>query len=270
MDRLEIRNLEVFARHGVHGAEKTLGQKFLVSIAMLMDLHGAGSSDELGATADYAAVCDMAVAIMRENSYSLIEACAESVASGVLGNFQLVREVTVEITKPHAPIRHPLGHVAASVSRRREDAYIGIGSNIGDRAANLDGAVSALSALPHLKVKKVSAYRETKAVGPVPQPDYLNAVVMAEATCPCEALMEKLLALEIRLGRERPGAAMGPRTIDLDLLLFGDAVTDSQFVTLPHPRLHERLFVLEPLCELNPHLIHPLMKKRVSELRRSV
>ena len=267
MDKIIICRLEVISNHGVLDAEKILGQKFYVSAELALDLQKAGQADSIDDTINYAEVCDVVRQLMQEGTYNLIETCAEKIAMRLLDAYTSIKEITVKIEKPHAPIKHSFGHVAVLLSRKRETAYIGLGSNMGDRESNLSKAISAMSSQPGLKVIKSSNFYETKPVSDIPQDDYLNAVVMASTICSPERLMGILLQIELDLGRERPGLPLGPRVIDLDLLFYGNKITDSAFVTLPHPRLHERLFVLEPFCEVNPFFVHPIKGKRIFELR---
>jgi 2-amino-4-hydroxy-6-hydroxymethyldihydropteridine diphosphokinase len=137
-------------------------------------------------------------------------------------------------------------------------AFVGLGSNLGDREAALRGAVAALAAEPGIEVLSVSTLRETDPVGLTAQPRFLNGVAELETELPARELLERLLAVERRFGRVREGVpAQGPRTLDLDLLLYGDERIDEPGLTVPHPRLHERRFVLEPLAELAPGLVVP-------------
>jgi 2-amino-4-hydroxy-6-hydroxymethyldihydropteridine diphosphokinase len=137
-------------------------------------------------------------------------------------------------------------------------AFVGLGSNLGDREATLRGAVEALAAEPGIAVVAISALRETDPVGLTEQPRFLNGVVELETALPARELLERLLAVERRFGRVREGIPpQGPRTLDLDLLLYGDAVIDEPGLRVPHPRLHERRFVLEPLAGLAPALVVP-------------
>jgi 2-amino-4-hydroxy-6-hydroxymethyldihydropteridine diphosphokinase len=130
-------------------------------------------------------------------------------------------------------------------------AYIGVGSNLGDRETTIRAAIQALPG-----VAAVSALRETDPVGPVEQPTFLNGAVAVETELSPRELLDLLLAVERDLGRERR-ERWGPRTIDLDLLLYGDRVVDEPGLSIPHPRLHERRFALEPLAELDPGLEIP-------------
>jgi 2-amino-4-hydroxy-6-hydroxymethyldihydropteridine diphosphokinase len=135
--------------------------------------------------------------------------------------------------------------------------YIALGANLGDRRGNLERAVQRLAADGEIEVLAVSSLRETDPVGYVDQPRFLNGALVAETTLSARALLERLLAVERDLGRERTGPRFGPRTVDLDLLLYGDATIDEPGLTVPHPRLAERRFVLEPLAELEPGLVLP-------------
>ena len=145
-------------------------------------------------------------------------------------------------------------------------AFVALGSNLGDREATLLGAVDALAAEPGIEVVAVSRFRDTDPVGYVDQPSFLNGAAELETTLGARELLDRLLAVERRFGRSREGVpAQGPRTLDLDLLLFGDAEIDEPGLRVPHPRMHERGFVLEPLADLDPALEIP-GKGRVQEL----
>jgi 2-amino-4-hydroxy-6-hydroxymethyldihydropteridine diphosphokinase len=131
-------------------------------------------------------------------------------------------------------------------------AYVGLGANLGDREATIRRAVELLP-----DVVAVSTLIETDPVGYLVQPRFLNGVAALETELSPRELLEQLLEIERALGRTRDGPRYGPRTIDLDLLLYGDAEIDEPGLTVPHPRMHERRFVLEPLVELDPGLVVP-------------
>ena len=143
-------------------------------------------------------------------------------------------------------------------------AYVGLGSNLGDREATIRHALDLLG--ERVEVAAVSALRETEPWGYEDQPAFLNGAAVVETELTARELLDVLLAVERELGRERRGEPRyGPRTIDLDLLLYGDGIVAESGLVVPHPRLHERRFALEPLQELDPDLVVP-GRGRVSDL----
>jgi 2-amino-4-hydroxy-6-hydroxymethyldihydropteridine diphosphokinase len=137
-------------------------------------------------------------------------------------------------------------------------AFVGLGSNLGDPEALIRSALEVLAAEEGVEVVAVSSLRETDPVGYEDQPRFLNGAAELATQLPPQELLERLLAVERRLGRVRgEGPRFGPRMIDLDLLLYGDEIVEEPGLTLPHPRLHERRFALEPLAELDPALEVP-------------
>lgn len=142
-------------------------------------------------------------------------------------------------------------------------AYLSLGSNLGDRELRLRDAISRLEGVGH--VRSVSSFYETEPVEFTDQGWFLNCVVALETERSPAQLMEALLGIEKEMGRQRV-QKKGPRTIDIDIVLFGDAVLDSAALTIPHPAMHQRRFVLEPLVEIAPDARHPVLQKTVSEL----
>lgn len=145
-------------------------------------------------------------------------------------------------------------------------AYIALGSNLNDRQAHLQAALEQLRQVPGVRVVAVSRFWETEPVGgPPDQPRYLNAVCAVDTELPPQELHRELLRIETQQGRQR-GWANAPRTLDLDLLLYGEEILNTPELTIPHPRMHQRTFVLGPLAEIAPTLIHPVLKRSVVEL----
>ena len=149
--------------------------------------------------------------------------------------------------------------------RNHAKAYVSLGSNLGDRGGNLLLAVRGMMEAA-LCVTRLSSIYETEPVSEVEQTPFLNMVAeVGKPLPPAEQMMARLLRIEWLLGRTRD-VKDGPRTLDLDLLLYGEVQSHTEFLTLPHPRMHERRFVLEPLVEIAPRLVHPTLKRTASEL----
>ena len=143
--------------------------------------------------------------------------------------------------------------------------FIGIGSNEGDRLEHVSRAIQRLSHTPGMQVSRMATIYDTEPVGP-PQPEYLNTVIELDTALSPHQLLETLKLLERQLGRVPSTQRWGPRVIDLDILLYDDRVLNEPALIIPHPRLHERRFVLEPLAQLAPKLIHPVLKQTIAEL----
>jgi 2-amino-4-hydroxy-6-hydroxymethyldihydropteridine diphosphokinase len=146
----------------------------------------------------------------------------------------------------------------------KKTVYLSLGSNVGDRAANLEAAIRRLRDLG--KVRAVSSFYETEPKEVANQPWFLNCAAALETEMMPRRLLRSLMAIEQALGRRRL-QLKGPRTIDIDILLFGNSVVDTAELTIPHPALHERRFVLEPLSEIASEVRHPLLKQTIRELR---
>jgi 2-amino-4-hydroxy-6-hydroxymethyldihydropteridine diphosphokinase len=149
----------------------------------------------------------------------------------------------------------------------RKLVYLSLGSNVGDREANLREAISRLGAIG--RVQKVSSFYETEPVEFVAQPWFLNCAVALETEKMPKQFLSAILQIEQEMGRRRE-QKKGPRTIDIDILLFGSSVIDTKDLTIPHPAMHERRFVLEPLAEIAPEQRHPIFKRTARELREAL
>lgn len=146
-----------------------------------------------------------------------------------------------------------------------ERVFLGLGSNIGHRAANVKRACRLIDQIEGVRLVRTSSLIETKPVGHEDQPDFINGVVEIETTLPPRGLLTEIKRIEHEMGRVET-FRYGPRLIDIDILLFGDRIIDGPGLTIPHPRMHERLFVLGPLAEIAPEAVHPVLRKTILEL----
>ncbi|MBT1075306.1 2-amino-4-hydroxy-6-hydroxymethyldihydropteridine diphosphokinase [Geobacter grbiciae] len=150
----------------------------------------------------------------------------------------------------------------------KSNVFIALGSNQGDRELNLLRAVAEIGRLEQTRITALSGFYDTDPVGPVDQPNFLNAVLRLETALSPRRLLAELQRIETDVFRRVRDVPWGPRSMDLDILLYGDLILDEEGLVIPHPRLHERRFVLVPLAEIAPHQLHPRLGKRVDELLR--
>lgn len=265
MDKIKIKNLEVFARHGVFPEENRLGQKFLVSAVLYMDIRRAGQSDRLEDSADYGEAAHLIESYMKEHTFRLIERAAEGLAEELLLKLPLLEKVKVEIQKPWAPVGIPLESISVQLTRRWHTAYIALGSNMGDKKGYLDQAAEQLGRLKKCAVTKISPFYETPPYGMTEQDDFLNGCVELRTLLSPQELLSELHRMEQEAGRERV-VHWGPRTLDLDLLLYDDLVVETDDLCIPHVEMHKREFVLKPLHDIAPYKRHPVYGKTVREM----
>ena len=264
-DYIEIDNLIVFANHGVFSEEETMGQRFMISLKLYADICVAATTDEISHSINYGEVCEFVTDFTKTHRAKLIEKAAQDIAYALLDKYELLKKVEVQLKKPWAPIGLPLDNVLVNITRSKNIVYIGLGSNMGDKKAYLDFAIDEINKHPQCKVLSVSDYILTKPVGDVVQGDFLNACAKIETVLPPDALLAMLNRIEEQAGRERI-VHWGPRTLDLDILLYGDEVIDSEKLTIPHKEMAKRAFVLKPLTQIAPYAYHPVKRKYVCEL----
>lgn len=265
MDKIYIRDLEVYAYHGVNSEEKAMGQRFLISLELSLDLREAGKSDDLNSTINYAELCHLVEEEFKSSKCDLIERAAEALAEFILLKYEKVEKVKVQLKKPWAPIGKPLKYAAVEIERGWHRVYIALGSNLGDKKENIDKAINEINSLKTCHLIKISKFYETKPVGYLEQEDFLNCAIKIKTLLSPKELIKELLRIESELKRERI-IRWGPRTIDLDIIFYDDIITSSDDIIIPHPRMHERLFVLKPLCDIAPYIVHPIIGKRVITL----
>ncbi|MDR1808633.1 MAG: dihydropteroate synthase [Propionibacteriaceae bacterium] len=262
-DHITLTGVRALGRHGVLPSEQRDPQPFAVDLTA--ELAQSSSSDDLATTADYSQLSALIADEIANHSYQLIETLAEQIAARALAIPGLTA-VTVTVHKPQAPLAQEFADVAVTIRRelpvRARRAVFSLGSNLGDRAAALQFAVTGLATTPGVTLEAVSGVYETSPVGVADeQPDYLNAVAVARSTLPATALLDRALALEALAGRTRdtaPDAVQhGARTLDIDLVDVAGETCATPRLTLPHPRARRRAFVLVPWAELDPAVETP-------------
>ena len=269
MDQIIIENLKVFAHHGVYREENERGQNFYINAVLETDTRKAGILDELDLSTNYGEVCTFLNGFMNEHTYKLIETVAECAAEALLLRFPLIRSVTLEIRKPEAPIPLSFESVSVKITRAWCRVYLSCGSNMGDRKAHLDGAVEALKNDAKCRVLRVSDWIETAPYGGVEQDDFLNGAVMLETLYTPKMLLEKLHEIEEEHHRERK-VHWGPRTLDLDILLYEDCVMYTDDLKIPHVDMQNRYFVLKPLAQIAPYERHPLINQSIGQMYEAI
>lgn len=265
LDQISIRGLRVFAHHGVYEEETRLGQTFIVNATLYTSTRKGGMRDCLEDTISYADVCQFLTDYLQQNTWKLLEAAVEHTCRALLLRYPLLHKVTLQLEKPSAPIPLPFDSVSVCITRSWHRVFVAMGSNMGDKQGYLDGAVQAMRDDPCMRIKQISTYYVTEPYGDVEQDDFLNAAVELETLYAPDELLDVLHNLEAAAKRERL-IHWGPRTLDLDILLYDDLVQDACDLTIPHPDMHNRDFVLKPMAELAPHVVHPIMHKTMQQL----
>ncbi|MGB8450975.1 MAG: 2-amino-4-hydroxy-6-hydroxymethyldihydropteridine diphosphokinase [Anaerocolumna sp.] len=265
MDQIRITNLEVFCHHGVFKEENVLGQKFLVSVILYADLTQASGNDDLTKSVNYGEVCHFIKNEMEKYTFKLIETLTEHLARTILINFPMIEKIQLEVKKPWAPILLPLETVSVVMEREWHLVYLSIGSNLGDKESNLNTAIELIKEDELCNVSNISSYILTAPVGGVEQDDFLNAALELKTIRTPAELLELIQKIENKLKRVRT-IHWGPRTIDLDILYYDQKVIKTDILTIPHPEIKNRGFVLGPMCEIAPNFIHPIYGKTAYQL----
>ena len=265
MDKIHIKNLEVFARHGVFPEENALGQKFVVSAVLHTSTRAAGKTDDLTKSIHYGEVSRFITEFMEQNTFQLLETAAERLAEELLLNTERLEKICLEIKKPWAPVGLPLETVSVEIERGWHTAYIALGSNLGDKEANLRLGVEGLRSIRGCRVEAVSDFLVTVPYGGVEQDDFLNGAMKIRTLLTPHELLERLHEIEQEAKRERV-VRWGPRTLDLDILLYDDLILDEEDLHIPHIEMYKRDFVLKPLCQIAPYARHPVYNRTAAEL----
>ena len=265
MDKIHIKDLEIIGFHGAIPEEKVLGQKFVLSFELDVDLRQAGKNDDLTKTVHYGELAQKVEEEFTKTSYDLIEKAAEEICEFVLLNYPLVKKVKLLLKKPWAPTRKHVEYVAVEIERKWNKVYIAAGSNLGDKEETLKEAIYIIDKRKDCVVTKVSNFYTTGPVGYEDQGQFVNCVFEINTLQTPSELMDTLLEVEKDFKRERI-IRWGPRTLDLDIIFYNDIISYDEHILIPHPRAHERQFVMKPMCDINPYYVHPIYRKRVMDI----
>ncbi|MDO5707054.1 MAG: 2-amino-4-hydroxy-6-hydroxymethyldihydropteridine diphosphokinase [Andreesenia angusta] len=258
MGKIIMKNLAFYSYHGAMKEENVLGQKFFIDLELVADIDKSAYTDSVEDTVHYGEVYQTIKDIMENSKYNLIEAVAQKIIDEIFKKFDKVEEIDIVVKKPEAPVPGIYDYFAVNFNEKRKKfkniAYLGIGGNIGDRKKNIELSLKYLEESESIKIKKVSSLYETEPWGYTDQDWFMNIVVEIETALSPYELLDYCQYVENELKRERV-IRWGPRTVDLDILLYNDYKSDDEKLTIPHPRMTERAFVMVPLYEINDSLV---------------
>ena len=280
MFKIFVKNLKLYGYHGVREHEKKDGQYFLFNIEILIEDSDYSNRDKLENTLSYSDVIREVKRINKSKKYDLLETFSQVLANRIMEMSGLVRKVAIKIEKPSPPIDEKLdgvgveyildkdsrrsvetggiksGNIKNSGTGDLNEAYLSLGSNMGNRKINLKKALKLLESNPSIGIESISSLYETEPMYIKDQKSFYNIVVktsIENIMGPFE-LLGIIKAIEYILGRKNVEVRYGPRPIDIDILYFGNEIIESEILEIPHPKIGERKFVLLPLNEIAPDI----------------
>jgi dihydroneopterin aldolase/2-amino-4-hydroxy-6-hydroxymethyldihydropteridine diphosphokinase len=272
MLKILIKDLKLFGYHGVRDEEKQDGQEFLFNIKILLNKDGLTGEDNIERTLNYSEVIKLVKKINDGRRFDLLETLSRTVAEEILKLSPLAEKVKVRVEKISPPTKEDLYSVGVICKLQRDgdnitaegnpagmastDLYLSLGSNMGDRKKNLQKGIALINKNPHIDILEVSSLYESEPMYLEDQQSFYNIVVHARAgrvLDPFE-ILGFLKGIEYKTGRRKDSKKNGPRILDIDILYYGDHKINTDFLTVPHPGIRERNFVLLPLSEIAPGL----------------
>lgn len=263
---IKIRELNVYANHGVYEEETANGQDFFINADIILYSDEQDVlSDELDETVNYAEACSFITDYMKNNTCKLLERISELLCREILSRYSLVESICLEIRKPDAPIGLPFESVSVERKLSWHTAYLSLGSNMGEKQKYLDDAIKALDSEIHTKVTTVSDMLVTKPYGPVEQDDFINCAVAVKTMLSPAKLLDFMHSIEQAADRKRE-IHWGPRTLDLDIVFYDEEVISTRDLNVPHIDMQNRFFVLKPMSQIAGFYRHPILGKTVNQM----
>ena len=268
-DKIEIKNLNLFAYHGCNEEEKAHGQVFILSAIFTLDFSNVSRTDNLEDTVNYVEIIDFIQKKMNDSCHNTIEHVAMYIAREILVHFKKITTATIEISKPEVAQKFKCKKIAVSTHQYWHNVYISYGSNIGNSEKTINSAIDDLANDRYICLVKDSKHIKTKPYGYTEQPDFINGCCKIKTIYHPQELLSLLQNIEEKYGRER-SIKWGPRTLDLDILFYDQCIINEEDLTIPHYDIENRKFVLEPLMELEKDFIHPVLRKTIEELYKNL
>lgn len=254
---IKIRKLEVFAFHGVNEAEKIQGQRFYINATLFLDYQDTMLSDDISKTIHYGHVSKDIIKFFSDNRFDLIETITHKLAIFLFEKYQLLTKIEIEVEKPWAPMKFSFKSVSTKIIESKQKVYIALGGNIGSSEKYFQEAINQISNIEGVYSIRKSPMYSSKPFGDVKQSDFLNMAIEVSTSLHPHILLEKLQEIETKCERVRD-VHWGPRTLDLDIILYGNEIISCENLLIPHLYMSKRDFVLKPLLDLNPYLIDPM------------
>ena len=267
MDEIFIEGLKIYGYHGVYPEEEAGGQNFILSVRLFLSLQEAGLGDELDKSISYEEVCLFLKDEFNRQRHQLIETVAERLSAALFKKYDALKELELRVAKPEAPIDAVFENVSVCIRRKRHIVYLAYGANEGDCLKQIRDGLKMIDEDPHCGLTEKTEPIVTTPYGGVEQQDFYNGAAKIWTLYEPHELLKFLHKVEAAQGLERDKKQhWGPRALDLDIIFYDDIVLDSADLTIPHPDMAARDFVLKPLAQLAPFYRHPLTKKTVAEM----
>ncbi len=266
---IHINGLEVHAYHGVNEPEKIQGQRFYLNVILYLDYQNTISSSNIDNTVHYGQVGQNIIDFFKQNRCDLIETITHKLITMLFEKYHLVTKIDLEVVKPWAPLKFSFENVKTRVIEKKTTVYIALGGNIGNTQSYFKEAINLISDMQGVYDLRQSKIYKSSPFGDVKQADFYNMAIAIETNIHPNRLLKKLKQIEQTLDRQKT-LRWGPRTIDLDIILYGNDIVCTPELAIPHKMMAKRDFVLKPLLDLNCNLIDPRTKAYLSDIYESL